>query len=1072
MAKLFEANKTIRPTSEKLTNSSSRDSVSLNSKRVNQDINRIANFINTLIVPSYKSLASDLKYPYDVLDYGISGQTTITWPENLGNGEGKHPLFWKINNEVDLGRPCTIKESFDWVLSNFTSKIIQIEQAAPDLSELHESIKCILHQIQRLKNEVLTQSYVLDCQGDAAKRYTWSLSTHIYNVISQLTEGMAIEQIAAYEEDPDSTYPSLTIPYSRISNRIEYAYQLKDVDYDGNGATKAANGQLLVWDTSVRDSDLEISEESQGTWVAKYPHEIFTDTDTKIEYIDELKDVEIASEERGNGYVLTWDETVTDQTDSNNTSPGAWVPRDPNDGRVKHITELKDVDTGGTLADDQVLVWDSGHRDSSPEGDLGAWVPKDLNSLIPELPDLTTNIGQRVGTRNNDSTLSDVYSLSEIREAWLAEHSLTDQSAADLDQNLDLTKRAASRFRAGANLIYDGDIWHSKLSGNTSNFNEIEFVPEVYLKQSGYIDGLNSVEKEQLIHGGYNAVPFVFINNFDVKMKELLEPNFKIMVAYSTNGQVPLTGNQSLDLLSQSFDETSIGSILNSNPSKSGKLLENEISTNDPSRPIGSMKVSEKYNDENGIERVYYKPEKLLGVCRTDMGLYEIPLAGLPEQKNFSEDSEGNLTGEINPLLPSTVQTKVAKNVGIEVQHSGYSRIMVLGPYVHGDNLYICPAPVLEAAGINYPYGICISDTFLSTPLKELFLGEKDILLSSTYPSIYSQANFSVYDVIADLLATVDNELKNKILSCPVAFVTRDDSPFASLDISSTDIPEDIENHNIANIICRNLLGLNNTGLSTGSGVYLAILSYFNDIDSAERVLYQNDVLHASGGSLATKYIYNAGSLHLPLCKIAIGSFNHEGVKETVSSFDWATYISPSIVDGYLNLGGLSLGLVTGQDGATGEAGPQGTAGSVGSSMSPINYTYSEVGSKNLDVGGESSVWVAPIVVSPILFPQMAGSNYTISVNLNFNGLLQKLQISLKTAAGTINISDGTTSGSSLMLDNSTGSSSISFISDILSVNDALNLEIFFELTEDTDDMQGWAGVYSSHTASYTITKS
>jgi len=1000
MAKLHEKNKTIIPSAERTFNSSSRDTIALNSKRVANDIYRISDFINQVIVKSYNSLTSSREYPYDVLEEGISGNTIVTWTKELGNARGNHPIFWKTENEIDVGRPCTIKESFDWIYRNFSRQIQEIERASVDFSPLEDSIRCIAFKIEKLKNEVLTENYGLDCEGVAQRIYTYSLSTHVYNILAQLTEGMNPSDINPYN-DPDPDYPQLSIPYDRISDRIEYAYQLKDIDY----SVKAGNGQILVWQTNPPDPDNDGGAE--GAWVPKYPNEVFTDTDTKIQYIDELKDVEIGSEELGNGYVLTWDETVVDNTDPNNTQAGAWVPRplpDPTvDTRIEYLTELKDVNVLYPLndpADANFILKFNPESEDTEAGVTGRWEAANLNDLIPEEVDLTTNIGQRIGGARRDSTLDDVYSVSEIIETWLTENNLTDPSEATPEQNLDLTKRSASRFRAGASLSYDGNLWHSKLAGNTSNLNEVEFIPEIHLKGSSYIEGLSSVEIERLVFGGYNAIPFVFVNNFDIKMKELLEPNYRGIIAYSSRGEIPLTSNESLNLISQNFDENSISSILNSIPTNNSNILKNEIATNTPSRPIGSMKVSEKYTDANGVERVYYKPEKILGVCRTDMDNYSFPTPGLPATPNFIEDAEGNLTGEINPLMNYIVQLKVARNVGIGVQHSGYSRIMVLGPYVHGDNLYICPAPILEAAGINYPYGICISDTFVSTPLKELFLGEKDTLLSSSYPEIYSQANFSIYDMIADALTVIDSELKDKILSHPVAFVTRDDSPFISLDINLNQPVEAVESHNIANIICRNLLGLNNTGLQTGSAIYAGVLNYFNNISSAERADYQENVLHAPGGSLATKYIYNAGSLHLPLCKIATGSFNHEGVKQTINNFDWATYINPSIIDGYLSIAGLNLGLVvgaTGETGAPGAAGNDGQNGMITISGMPIEHPAKSDGTAevipsnyNLVPEGHN---LTHLSFSRQSYPTLR--NFDFSLQLRVVGLTQPIKVSV-----------------------------------------------------------------------------
>ena len=278
--------KAIRPTGGRISNSSTRDAVQVNSKFVRNDIISISNFINNVIMTSFSTLTSEAEFPYDCLANGISGETIITWPESLGNHHQAEPIFWKKFSEIDKGRPKTVKESFQWVLDNFNEKIVELQRSEPDLTAINESLRCLLLKIEQLKKEVLTDNYNLFCV-DGERSYTYTLSTHVYNIINQLTVGMNESIIAPYN-DPNPNYPSLEIPYSRIRDRIEYAYQLKDVDYDGNGGSKAGNGQILVWDTSVRDSDLEADEESQGTWVAKYPADIFSEFDTTIKYIDEF----------------------------------------------------------------------------------------------------------------------------------------------------------------------------------------------------------------------------------------------------------------------------------------------------------------------------------------------------------------------------------------------------------------------------------------------------------------------------------------------------------------------------------------------------------------------------------------------------------------------------------------------------------------------------------------------------------------------------------------------------------------------------------------------------------------
>jgi hypothetical protein len=382
MAKLHEKNKTIIPSAEQTFNSSNRDTIALSSKRVANDIYKISDFINQVIVKSYDSLTSSIEYPYDVLEWGISGDTIVTWTKELGNARGNHPIFWKTENEIDFGRPCTVKESFDWIYRNFSRQIQEIERSSVDFSPLEEAIRCQAFKIEKLKNELLTPDYVLDCDGSVDRRYKYSLSTHLYNIIAQLTEGMDLSVINPYNDPNPADYPQLYIPYDRISDRIEYAYQLKDIDYSG----KAGEGQILVWQNEPHDPD---GDGGAGAWVPKDVDEVFTDTDTKIEYIDELNDVDTSTEAPEANDVLVWD---PDHKDSNGSDApgysGAWIPKSPAevfgdlDTTIKVINELKDVDTSGSLKDYQILVWDSNHVDSSPEGNTGAWIPKEIDELI------------------------------------------------------------------------------------------------------------------------------------------------------------------------------------------------------------------------------------------------------------------------------------------------------------------------------------------------------------------------------------------------------------------------------------------------------------------------------------------------------------------------------------------------------------------------------------------------------------------------------------------------------------------------------------------------------------------
>ena len=163
MAKKEDDLNAIRPSSGSITNSSRRDAIQLNSKYIRNDITSISNFINNVIMPSYRSLTSEKDFPYDCLYHGLSGETIVTWPEELGNHYKAHPIFWKKFSEIDLGRPKTIKESFQWVLENFNEKIVELQRSEPDLTDIYESLRCLLLKIEQLKKEVLTDNYSLFC---------------------------------------------------------------------------------------------------------------------------------------------------------------------------------------------------------------------------------------------------------------------------------------------------------------------------------------------------------------------------------------------------------------------------------------------------------------------------------------------------------------------------------------------------------------------------------------------------------------------------------------------------------------------------------------------------------------------------------------------------------------------------------------------------------------------------------------------------------------------------------------------------------------------------------------------
>ena len=97
MATLKNLNKTISTTSQELTSTTNRDALLNNSRRTRNDINRLSNFTNTVVIEALKSLASGETYPHDTIEKGISGNTVVTHLISCGNNSNAHEAYWLDN---------------------------------------------------------------------------------------------------------------------------------------------------------------------------------------------------------------------------------------------------------------------------------------------------------------------------------------------------------------------------------------------------------------------------------------------------------------------------------------------------------------------------------------------------------------------------------------------------------------------------------------------------------------------------------------------------------------------------------------------------------------------------------------------------------------------------------------------------------------------------------------------------------------------------------------------------------------------------------------------------------------
>jgi hypothetical protein len=206
-------NKTVRTSSATLTGVDSKDSIVFMSRLNRDDFNIIGNYINNVAVRALRSLTSSPTYPHDALDNGISGMTVITYPEDLGNSFINSEMFWKQGAVPGTGRPCTIKESFDYVLANLTQQIVQVVERTEDITGLIEELKCAGFNNLTIKNEVLGQNYPLLCNGETIGSYP--IAKHIYELFNQVIGGHNIENLE-YLDNGDTTYPNLTFALPEI----------------------------------------------------------------------------------------------------------------------------------------------------------------------------------------------------------------------------------------------------------------------------------------------------------------------------------------------------------------------------------------------------------------------------------------------------------------------------------------------------------------------------------------------------------------------------------------------------------------------------------------------------------------------------------------------------------------------------------------------------------------------------------------------------------------------------------------------------------------------------------------
>ena len=868
-------NKRIEINSSEISNVELKESFVLNSRRVASDLSSVGAYLNDVIVKSFSELCSRPRYPHDTVANGLSGMTMVTWPESLGNNRYNSNVFWFDSENPDAeGRPCTIKESIQYLWENLNDRIIEVRSAPPNLNGIYDSLNCMNTKLERLKIDTFGSSFILNCEAAYTKQ-KWSVSRHVYEILTRLTSGHNEEDLLGLKNS-DEIYPE-----------IDWAIELSDlldVSFE-SGAPRG--GDSLIY-----------NEESE-TWEAG---------NADVKWIDELYDV-----------------------DTTNPNP----------------------------VENDILVWDPHHKDSQGSGEPehnGAWTPKSIEDLIT-IPSAeqrlgALNIGSDTELIDRSSTLEDVVDFKERFEQLETDISSDPSNAAGYIASFfrDVNKK----HRPGSLLHFNGfDKWYSNLGGNTSNLNALNYIPETFSKNSVYLENLSSTDRTQKSYGGSIAIPFVFVNSFRKSYKELLDTNFERVLLTLEFDQADTNG---------SFSPGIFEAILGDDYDNSRPKLSNEIEFAEKINSLAMTSTNTLYTVGTDLH-LEYSPNFLLGVSRTDLSKFvESESSSSEEMFIASTENSDVLTGEVNQNVLNSIRSRVFSGRGSEVQHSGYTKVMCLGPHEIGDNVYLCPEPLLHIFGIKYPYGVVISDTFITTSI-ENYIDRTGILAESGVNVDITQYGMSMYahilQKLSELSSTIpaasdyfnilaDASFVNNMKANPVGFITKKEGMKESPYMIASLYGNVVTRTNLSDKICRNLMGpcaytslsdYSDTGIDSASGQIqeelqmIAMLIGFALTQAAGAGSAEDFTdVNNQGYKIADK-THELYELHLPTIKIQLPGFKYNssflGVKGDAGTVGPAGPQGPTGAPGTPSV-------------TPGPTGPQGVTGPVSVTPGPVGATGPE----------------------------------------------------------------------------------------------------------------------------------
>jgi hypothetical protein len=721
---LNNLNKIVKINSATVTNASNKDALVITSRRNRDDLNNISSYINSIVYPAFTMLCSKPRYPYDVLESGLSGMTIVTYPEEQGNNKFNTELFWKPGVNNSDGRPCTIKESFDYIMANMVEKVVEISQATVDLNDLWDAIRCNTLNNSKVAKDAFGTKYNLSCNDNPSLE--WPLARHLYEIFNQVISGHTQDSKVNLALDPgtgEDNYPTLSVTANvepattEVAGVVEIAtpteigalaqktnsttgnhelvitpYNLhKSLDIDGSGFTNRRDNLLRE---KVKEVALEKINESSITQLAD------------VNTYNNIKD----------GYVLVYDSTAVDDTSAANQDDpvvGSWVPRPLNqgdlEGSIEATSKLGVVGSNSTI-DDMYAYHKQIPNDDKATNTSLIW-SKLFNQWTKRGPEFIQGLNSRYRNLSNNKQFT--------KEALALNPSLTTPAA--YFKNIPYVFKAAPYSKLMKvkspkviNYIKSSFV---KYNTNLAFINEdIELFEDinVYFSQN-CCSNFNKNENENngiIVEPLTNQVFYEFkydyvFNYYDhTKILGICRSDLDFKALFSDiRLEENITRLNYIDEQLIGFNDSSIIDESLKHYSKSHSLS----TTNEQSLLNYSLEEKREFIKTNFIYQFGRLNSQPVSSFRSFTSNYLLP-----------ENLHTNLSLSDLSVLQKNDSTPGVSSNNVTIQSNGVSKVMILGPYEMGDNVYICPESILDTRNIEGGIGIVISESFMNKTLFEL----------------------------------------------------------------------------------------------------------------------------------------------------------------------------------------------------------------------------------------------------------------------------------------------------------------------------------------------------------------